>query len=201
MKSYFKKAAETIYYSAKNEKRLIEGKSLDELKEIALQQEGVIQTNLGSVAADSEPMSRSAPHTKNSVDDPFGEDEEALAAKAVEMLSRERIVSIDTIIGDGKDGVTARFIMPEQHAQIAYGVSLLFEDTPAARVVENPTYTIIFFTDEEFERNKFKKLLEKDVAIRLWMGEKRSDQVKICRNSTYVGEAKKGIFQFESWRV
>ena len=201
MKNYFKKAAETIYCSAKNEKRLIECKSLDELKEIALQQEGVIQTNLGSVAADSEPMSRSAPHTKNSVDQPFGEDEEALAAQAVEILSKERIISIDTIIGDGRDGVTTRFIMPEQHAQIAYGVKLLFEDTPAARVVEKPTYTIIFFTDDEFERNKFKKLLEKDVAIRLWMGEKRGDQVKICRNSTYVGEAKKGVFQFESWRV
>jgi len=201
MKNYFKKAAETIYCSAKNEKRLIEGKSLNELKEIALQQEGVIQTNLGSVAADSEPMSRSAPHTKNSVDCPFGEEEEALAAQAVEILSNERIVSIDTIIGDGKDGVTTRFIMPEACAQIAYGVKLLFEDTPAARVVEKPTYTIIFFTDEEFERNKFKKLLSKDVTVRLWMGEKRGDQVKICRNTTYVGEAKKGVFQFESWRV
>ena len=201
MKNYFKKAAETIYCNAKNEKRLIEGKSLDELKEIALQQEGVIQTNLGSVAADSEPMSRSAPHTKNSVDDPFGEYEEALAAEAVEVLADERIISVDTIIGDGRDGVTARFIMPETYAHVAYGLKLLFEDTPAARVVENPTYTIIYLTDDEFERNKFKKLLEKDVTIRLWMGEKRGDQVKICRNSTYVGEAKKGIFQFESWRV
>ncbi len=201
MSNYIKKAAEKIYCDAKKDGRLIEGKTLDEYKEIALQQEGVIQTNLGSVAADSEPMSRSAPHTKNNVDDPFGEEEEALASQAVECLSREKVVCLDTIIGDGRDGVTTRFIMPDAYAQIAYGVKLLFEDTPAARVVENPTYTIIFFSDDAFEPNKFKKLIDKDVAIRLWMGDKRGDQIKICRNSTYVGEAKKGVFQFESWRV
>jgi len=201
MNNYFKKAAEKIYCDAKKDGRLIEGKTLDEYKEIALQQEGVIQTNLGSVAADSEPMSRSAPHTKNNVDDSFGEEEEALASQAVECLSREKVICLDTIIGDGRDGVTTRFIMPDAYAQIAYGVKLLFEDTPAARVVENPTYTIIFFSDDAFEPNKFKKLIDKDVAIRLWMGDKRGDQVKICRNSTYVGEAKKGVFHFESWRV
>jgi phosphoenolpyruvate carboxykinase (ATP) len=201
MENYFKNAAEKIYCDAKREGRLLEGKSLDELKAIALQQEGVIQTQLGSVAADSEPMSRSAPHTKNNVDEPFGEEEEALAAKAVEYLGRERIISLDTIIGDGRDGVTARFIMPEAYAQIAFGAKLLFEDTPAARVVDDPTYTIIFFTDESFEQNKFKKLFDKDVTVRLWMGEKRGDQVKICRNTIYLGEAKKGVFQFESWRI
>lgn len=201
MGNYFKKAAEKIYYDAKKDGRLIEGKTLEEYKDIAIQQEGVIQTNLGSVAADSEPMSRSAPHTRNNVDTPFGEEEETLAVQAVECLSQEKIICLDTIVGDGRDGVTARFIMPDTYAQIAYGVKLLFEDTPAARVVENPTYTIIFFSDEAFEPNKFKKLIDKDVAIRLWMGDKRGDQVKICRNSTYVGEAKKGIFQFESWRV
>lgn len=201
MENYFKKAAEQIYCEAKNEGRLIEAKTLEALKEIALRQEGVIQTNLGSVAADSEPMSRSAPHTKNSVDHSFGEVEAQLAAQAVICMNDERVISIDTIIGDGRDGVTARFLMPEQFSQIAYGLKLLFEDTPAARVVDDPTYTIIFFADGAFELNKFRRLLEKDVMIRLWMGERRGDQVKICRNSTYLGEAKKGIFQFESWRV
>ena len=201
MRNYFKEAAEKIYCDAKNSGRLIEGLSLDQLKEIALRQDGVIQTNLGSVAADSEPMSRSAPHTRNSVDHSFGEEEESLAARAVEWLGREKILSLDTIVGDGSDGVTARFIMPVTCAQIAYGTKLLFEDTPAARVVEKPTYTIIFFTDDSFEPNKFKKLLEKDITVRLWMGDKRGEQVKICRNTIYLGEAKKGIFQFEGWRV
>jgi phosphoenolpyruvate carboxykinase (ATP) len=201
MTNYFKKAAERIYCDAKKDGRLIEGKTLDEYKEIALQQEGVIQTHLGSVAADSEPMSRSAPHTRNNIDDSFGEEEEALASQAVECLSSEKIISLDTIIGDGRDGITARFIMPEACAQIAYGVKLLFEDTPAARIVEAPTYTIIFFMDEAFDPNRYRKLIDKNVSIRLWMGDKRGEQVKICRNSTYVGEAKKGVFQFESWRV
>lgn len=201
MANYFKQAAEKIYSDAKKSGRLIEGRSLEQLKEIALQQDGVIQTNLGSVAADSEPMSRSAPHTKNSVDHSFGDEEKALASEAVECLEKESVLSLDSIIGDGRDGVTARFIMPVAYAQIAYGLKLLFEDTPAARVVEKPTYTIIFFTDDSFEPNKFKKLIDKDITVRLWMGDKRGEQVKICRNTIYLGEAKKGIFQFEGWRV
>ena len=200
MDNYFKRAALKIYQDAKREGRLIEGYTLDQLKDLALRQEGVIQTQIGSVAADSEPMSRSAPHTRNSVDHPFGEDEEQLALEAVEYLGREKVVCLDTIVGDGREGVTARFLMPESYAQIAYGLKLLF-DSPAARVVEEPTYTVIFFTDEAFQTNKYKKLVDKDITIRLWMGEKRGDQVKICRNSVYLGEGKKGIFQFEDWRV
>jgi len=201
MTNFFKKAAEKIYHDAKRDGRLIEGKSLNELKEIALRHEGVIQTNLGSVASDSEPMSRSAPHTKNNVDHPFGEEEEKLAAKAVEFLQRDKVVSLDTIVGDGRDGITARFILPAHYTQVAYGLKLLFEDNPAPRVVEQPTYTIIYFTDEAYESNKFRKLVDKDITVRLWMGDRRGDQVKICRNTIYLGEAKKGVFQFENWRA
>lgn len=200
MENYFKKAAVRIYQDAKRDGRLVEGLTLDELKELALRQDGVIQTQMGSVAADSEPMSRSKPHTLDSVDHPFGEEEEQLALEAVEYLGRERIVCLDTIVGDGRDGITARFIMPVTYCQIAYGLKLLF-DTPAARVVEDPTYTIIYFTDEAFGPNKSRKLVDKDITIRLWMGERRGDQVKICRNSVYLGEGKKGVFQFEDWRV
>ncbi|MFB3925016.1 MAG: phosphoenolpyruvate carboxykinase [Syntrophales bacterium] len=196
----FKQAAQKIYQQAKQERRLIEGCSLSEIKELALRHEGVIQTQIGSIAADSEPMSRSAPHTLNSIDHPFGEKEEALAMKAVEILGREKIVSLDTMVGDGRDGVTARFIVPQQYAHIAYGLKLLF-DYPSPRVVEDPTYTIIYFTDEMFEYNKSKKLVDKDITVRLMMGDKRGDQVKICRNTIYLGEGKKGVFQFEDWRV
>jgi phosphoenolpyruvate carboxykinase (ATP) len=196
----FKQAAVKIYNDAKKEKRLIEGRTLDELKRIALRHEGVIQTQAGSIAADSEPMNRCAPHTFNNVDHPFGEAEEKLARQAVERLSKEKVVCLDTMVGDGRDGVTARFIMPEQYAQIAYGLKLLM-DYPAARVVEDPTYTILFFTDEAFEANKKKKLQDKDISVRLWMGEKRGEQVKICRNTIYLGEGKKGVFMFEDWRV
>ena len=196
----FKSAARQIYEEARRDKRLIEGRSLEELKRTALRQDGVVQTQLGSVAADSEPMNRSAPHTRNSVDHPFGEAEEALARQAVDVLGAERVISLDTIVGDGLDGVTVRFLLPETYAQVAYGLKLLF-DRPEARVVEDPTYTIIFFTDEHFEANKPKKLLDKDVMVRLFMGDRRGDQVKICRNTIYLGEGKKGVFQFEDWRV
>ena len=198
--NYFKAVAEQIYQRAEAEGRLIKGRSLAELKRIALRQDGVIQTQLGSVAADSEPMSRSAPHTRNSVDYPFGEPEERLAAQAADVLSREKITALDTVIGDGKDGITARFIIPESYAQVAYGLKLLF-DHPEPRVVENPTYTVIYFTDEAFEANKSKKLIDKDITVRLMMGGERGEQVKICRNTIYLGEGKKGVFQFEDWRV
>ncbi|MEQ8202810.1 MAG: phosphoenolpyruvate carboxykinase [Smithellaceae bacterium] len=195
----FKAAAQQLYETARQEGRLIEGCSLDELKEIALRQEGVIQTQIGSVAADSEPMSRSAPHTRNSVDHSFGEEEAQLAAEMLARLKKETIVSLDVFIGDGQDGVSARFLVPEQYAQIAYGLKLLFNHPPV--VLDNPTYTIIYFTDDAFERNRSKKLIDKDISVRLMMGEKRGDQVKICRNTIYLGEGKKGIFQFEDWRI
>jgi len=196
----FEKAAHKIYEEARQSGRLIAERSLEELKRLALNQEGVIQSQLGSVAADSEPMNRSAPHTRNSIDHPFGEAEEALAGQAVDLLRHERIIALDTIVGDGSAGVTARFLIPEQYAQLAYGLKLLF-DGPAPRSVEEPTYTIIYFTDGAFEYNKSRKLIEKDITVRLAMGEKRGQQVKICRNTIYLGEGKKGIFQFEDWRV
>ncbi len=198
--NYFKEAAQKIHADAKKEKRLTEGCSLEDLKQLSLRHEGVIQTQTGSLAADSEPMSRSAPHTLNSVDHSFGEREEALAAQAVKVLGGERIISLDTVVGDGRNGVTARFIIPVQYANVAYGLKLLM-DGPAPRVIENPTYTVIYFTDDAFEYNKSKKLIDKDITVRLWMGEKRGEQVKICRNTVYLGEGKKGIFQFENWRT
>ncbi|MDQ5987147.1 MAG: Phosphoenolpyruvate carboxykinase (ATP) [Syntrophus sp. SKADARSKE-3] len=196
----FKKAASRIFEEARTTGRLITGSSLDDLKRLAVNQEGVIQSQLGSIAADSEPMNRSAPHTKNSADHPFGEAEEALARQAMEIMANKRIIALDTLIGDGVDGVTARFLIPEQYAQIAYGLKLLF-DGPAPREVEDPTYTIIYFTDGAFETNKSKRLVDKDITVRLYMGERRGEQVKICRNTIYLGEGKKGVFQFEDWRV
>jgi len=197
----FIEAPKIIYEKAKHENRLIEGLTLEEIKELALRQEGVVSTQFGSVAADSEPTSRSAPKTKNSIDHQFGQEEKKLAKQAIEALSKGNIISLDVIVGDGKSGVTARFLIPEKYANVAYGLKLLFGE-PEERVVKNPTYKIIYFTDQAFERNKrFLDVRKKDVTIRLWMGNKIGEQVKICRNTTYLGEGKKGVFQFEDWRV
>jgi phosphoenolpyruvate carboxykinase (ATP) len=198
-KNTFKDASLKIYNEAKRNGRLIENFDLGQAKALALTQDGIIETQLGSIAANSEPMSRAAQHTKNSIDDAFGEEEEALAAKAVEAMSSEKILSVDIMVGDGADGVSARFLMSLAHADVAFGLKLLFNHAPL--VVDDPTYTVVFFTDEAFEANKTKRLVEKDIQVRLFLGEKRGEQVKICRNTAYMGEGKKGVFQFESWRV
>ena len=197
----FIQAPKQIYQKAKKQGRLIEGKSLKELKEIASKQNNVILTQMGSISADSEPMSRSAPKTKNSIDDKFGEEERKLANLAEKTLCQERIISLDVPVGESSKGISARFIIPEKYAQLAYGLKLLFGNLKKS-IKENPTYQIVFFTDEAFESNKkYKDVREKDITIRLWLGQKRGEQVKICRNSIYLGEAKKGVFQFENWRV
>lgn len=196
----FRTAAQKIYEQARRENRLLEGSSLEELKRLSLESPEAVQTKFGSIAADSEPMNRSAPHTKNSEDDPFGQEEAALADKAAEYLGRERLISLDTIVGDGKDGISARFIIPRRHAHVAYGLKLLF-DAPAPRIVSEPTYNIIYFTDEAFAQNRGRRLLDKDITVRLMMGRRRGEQVKICRNTVYLGEGKKGVFHFENWRV
>jgi len=197
----FIEAPRIIYAPAKAEGRLIEGRSLAELREMALRQNGVAQTQMGSIASDSEPASRCAPKTRNSIDDPFGEEEAKLARQAIEALGGQRIISVDAPVGEDGSGITARFIIPAQYAQLAYGLKLLFGELET-KVVEEPTYHLVFFTDGAFERNKaIRDVRKKDVAIRLWMGTRRGEQVKICRNSIYLGEGKKGVFQFEDWRV
>jgi phosphoenolpyruvate carboxykinase (ATP) len=198
-KNSFNEAARKIYIDAKQEGRLIENFDAGQAKAMALTQDGVIETQLGSLAATSEPMSRSAPHTRNSIDHAFGEEEEQLAAQAVQALSTQKLISLDVMVGDGRDGVSARFLVPLEHAVLVYALKLLFGGPPL--VVEDPTYTVIYFTDEAFEANKKKSLAEKDITVRLYMGEKRGEQVKICRNSAYMGEGKKGVFQFENWRI
>ena len=198
--SVFKTAAAKIYIDARNEGRLIEGCSVEDLKQLALRHEGVLQTQMGSLAADSEPMSRSAPHTRNNIDHQFGEPEERLAQNALELLGRENLYHSTLWSVMGGTGL--------QHAfSSLFNMLTSLTDSssssigPSPRVVENPTYTVVYFTDESFESNKSRKLVDKDITVRLWMGENRGEQVKICRNSIYLGEGKKGIFQFENWRV
>lgn len=195
----FVEAPRVIYKEAKSDERLLEDLSLAELKALALKQQGVLETQMRSIAIDSEPMSRVAIKTKNSIDDEFGEEELKLAKQAVEVLGKCSIVSVDADVGDNS-GVTVRFLIPENYAYIGYGMKVLLGEPK--QKVENPTYHIVYFTDDAFETNKkIKALKDKDITIRLWMGEKRGDQVKIVRNSTYLGEGKKGVFQFEDWRA
>lgn len=97
-------------------------------------------------------MSRTASHTKNSVDHEFGEEEETLAKQAVEILGQEKIISLDTAVGDGREGVTARFIIPQKYTHLAYGLKLLLDCSPTG-IVEDPTYTIVTRKNLEIASN------------------------------------------------
>ncbi len=120
--------------------------------------------------------------TKNSVDHPFGEEEIQLLRQCEEALSKERLIYIDRIVGNENSDTVVRLIVPERFAHIAYGGGNLF--LPVKGKVEEPTYQIIYFTDEKFESNKSKPLPQKDITIRLAMFDD-GKVIKIIRNSLY----------------
>jgi phosphoenolpyruvate carboxykinase (ATP) len=145
---------------------------------------------------DSEPNSRAAKFTANNVDGDFGEAEEDLLAQCKEALAKEDLVAIDLLVGDGSLGTTARAIVPRRFSHLAYSGVNQFGRAPEK--VDEPTYTVIYFTDDSFEANKKKPLPEKDITIRLaFLPDGR--MVKIVRNSNYFGELKKGVFAAEDW--
>jgi len=193
----FARTAEILRMRAQREKRLISQPSPEELRLLCEQESGVEISRYGNICADSEPMSRAAKFTKNSVDHPFGDEEDDLLRRCEEQLAQEDLVCMDRIVGDGIDGTSVRLIVPRRFVQLAYAGDRLFKYCSA---VDNPTYTIIYFTDDEFENNKAKALPEKDITIRVaFMPDGR--MIKINRNTNYFGEFKKGVFAAEDWNA
>ncbi len=192
----FYEVANKIRDKALIENRLTDNPSDDKLREILEREPGIIKTRYGSFVAQSEPTSRSAMFTKNSVDDVFGETEVKLLNQCEEFLSKENLISVDCIVGSGDTDTTVRLIVPERFAHVAYGGRNLF--IPTRKKVDKPTYQIIFFADDYFEINKEKPLPEKDITIRLAML-RDGRFVKIIRNGNYIGEFKKGVFAAEDW--
>lgn len=192
----FERTAIRILEKARAEGRLVENPDDIELASILEREPGVRRTIYGNYVADSEPTSRSAIFTKNSVDDAFGEDETRLLAQCEERLAHQRIICVDRIVGSRSSGVTVRLIVPERFAHVAYGGRNLFYP-PLSPVVE-PTYHIVFFYDDAFDRNRELPLAQKDISIRLAMLE-GGKFVKIVRNGNYIGEYKKGVFAAEDW--
>lgn len=192
----FYQTANRIRELALAEKRLTENPSEEILRSILAKAPGIRQTIYGNFVAESEPTSRSAMFTKNSVDSVFGEAEMKLLRQCEEVLSKERLISVDCVVGAGDTNTTVRLIVPERFAHVAYGGRNLFK-SPKSRI-EKPTYQIIFFADEAFETNRAKSLPQKDVTIRLAMLED-GRFVKVIRNGNYIGEFKKGVFAAEDW--
>jgi len=192
----FVKTADKIRETARKEGRLRDNPPEAVLRELLEKEPGCRKTKYGSFVAESDPTSRSAMFTKNSVDSPFGDDEAKLLAQCEAALAKEPLITIDRIVGNSGSKTTVRLIIPERFAHIAYGGGNLFAE-PAVKV-KKPTYQIIFFADEAFETNKSKPLPQKDITIRLAML-KDGRFVKIIRNGNYIGEYKKGVFAAEDW--
>ncbi|MCK5124176.1 MAG: hypothetical protein KAQ82_03015, partial [Dehalococcoidia bacterium] len=115
-----------IWQKALTEKRLTHNPPDEELKQLVEKQPGVRKTIYGNFVAHSEPTSRSAMFTKNNVDHPFGEDELKLLVQCEKALGKERLISIDRIVGNENSNTTVRLIVPERFAHVAYGGKNLF---------------------------------------------------------------------------
>lgn len=188
--------ANRIRDDAREERRLISNPSDEELRSIVEKEPGIRKTMYGNFVVESEPTSRAAMFTKNSVDYRFGDEESQLLTKCEETLSEERLISVDRIVGNSESGTTVRLIIPDSFAHVGYGGRNLF--LPTKEKNPQPNYHIIFFADDEFEANKSKVLPEKDITIRLaFLPDGRV--VKVVRNSNYIGEYKKGVFAAEDW--
>jgi len=190
--------ADRIREKAREENRLLNNPSDEELRALVENEPGIKKTIYDNFVAESEPTSRSQMFTKNSVDDPFGKKELELLAQCEKALAQERLISIDRIVGNESSGTVVRLIIPERFAHIAYGGKNLF--IPVKRKVDKPAYQILFFGDEAWESNKAKPLPQKDITIRLAILED-GRVIKIVRNSNYIGEYKKGVFAAEDWVV
>ena len=192
----FVETADRIRQKAIEEGRLTDNPSVEVMRQLVENQPGVRKTKYGNFVAESEPTSRSAMFTKNSVDNSFGEKELELLAQCEKALAKEKLISVDRIVGNTESDTTVRLIVPERFAHVAYGGGNLF--IPARGEVKEPTYYIVFFADEAYEVNAAKPLPEKDITIRLAMLPD-GKFVKIIRNGNYIGEYKKGVFAAEDW--
>ena len=148
----FIRTAERIYQKASAEGRLTDNPTEAVLRRLLEKEPGCCKTKYNSFVAESEPTSRSAMFTKNSVDSTFGKDEQMLLSQCEEALAKERLVSLDRVVGNKDSDTIVRLIIPERFAHVAYGGGNLF--IPPTKKVRKPTYTIIFFADGAFEKNR-----------------------------------------------
>lgn len=192
----FHRTITAIFDSARKEGRLLCNPDDDQLRALSLQEPEVRATRYGSLAADSEPMSRAAMFTRNTVDTPFDDRERELAESAQRICAQEKLLSIDVQVGDGSEGITARLVLPQRFAHLAYAGRKLFLPTRS----ENPTYQVLMFFDDAFAGNSQKPLPKKDITIRLAFSND-GRMVKLVRNANYFGEWKKGVFAGEDYRA
>ncbi len=194
----FDKAATEIYLDAADDERIIHNPGPDRLRRISLQEPDVRETRYGNLVAFTEPTSRAKPFTHNNIDTEFGQTEIDLLDQAREILRGQPLICLDVLIRDEIEPVTARLIVPRRFAHIAYGGCKLFG--PLVKNVTEPTYQVIFFHDDAWLDNPGKTLPNKDMTIRFALSP-TGRMIKFVRNSSYLGEWKKGVFAGEDWRA
>src|SRR5512137_145136 len=141
----FALAAERIRDTAAADGRLLVNPADQELGAIVETEPTVRRTIYGNFVAQSEPMSRAAMFTQNSVDHPFGAKERKLLAQCESVLSTKSLISVDRTVGNESSQTVVRLIVPEEFAHVAYGGKNLF--LPVRRSFKEPDYTIIMFAD------------------------------------------------------
>jgi len=82
------------------EGRLTDNPSFPELRKTTENEAGIVNTKYGNLVAESEPTSRAAQFTQNSVDIRFGEEEEKLLEQCEKALAKEELLAIDRIVGN-----------------------------------------------------------------------------------------------------
>lgn len=194
----FQETVEKIYRKALKEGRIFSNPSDSGLRRLAENEKGIIRTAYGNLVAQSEPTSRAAMLTKNSVDSRFGREELELLSQCQKEMGREELICIDRIACQDRKDFPVQIILPRRFAHLALGGGNLFY--PPEKKVKEPCCQILFFTDKSFEKNKKKSLPEKDITIRLAMSPE-GKTIKIVRNSNYIGELKKGVFAAKDWRA
>jgi phosphoenolpyruvate carboxykinase (ATP) len=194
----FAETAQRIRIRAIEEGRWIDNPIESQLKQLMHHEPGIKITRYGNFVAESDPTSRAARFTKNSIDHSFGEEEQELLLQCETLLAQEHLITIDRTVGNTRGGITVRLIVPTRFAHVAYGGAKLFR--PIRKAVDTPTYQVLFFADRAYETNKTVSLPQKDITIRLAM---LTDGhiIKIIRNSSYIGEFKKGVFAAEDWNA
>jgi phosphoenolpyruvate carboxykinase (ATP) len=114
----FAKTADSIRRKAIQENRLVDNPSDEELRLLMEKEPVVRKTIYGNFVAESEPSSRAAMFTKNSVDHSFGEEERQLLAQCEKALAKEILISVDRIVGNRSSETTVRLIVPEGFAHV-----------------------------------------------------------------------------------
>src|SRR5512136_291404 len=109
----FPRTVEWIKQKAAREGRLLDNPSDDELRPIVEKEPGLKITKYGNMVAMSEPMSRAAAFTQNSVDYPFGQKEQELLAQCERVLATKRLVCVDRLVGGQESKTVVRLIVPE----------------------------------------------------------------------------------------